>query len=814
METLVQDIRYSLRALLQKRGFTIAAVMTLALGIGANTAIFSVVNAVLLRPLPYQEPDRLIIVGESIPNEKTSEYEISYPNLLDLRAQNQSFEQVSAFAMNEAVLRGKDEPVSVPVMMASANIFSVIGASVAHGRGFADSDDRPGGGAVVVVSHRFWQLRFGGDADFIGKTITLDDEAFTVIGIMPKDFQLPDERTELWLAVGRNADKPFMTRRSVHFLSAIARLKPNVSTAQARAEMETLGNRLQEQHPGEDPGHGFRLTTLQERTVGDVRPALLVLFGAVAFLLLIACTNVANLQLTRAAARQKELAIRTALGASRWRLIRQLLTESILLALFGGAIGVLLALWGVDLLTSLLPEWFPRIREIGVDRFVLGFALLVSLVTGMVSGLLPAIKASKESVNEALKESGGKGILSRRSNLRSALIVVEVALSFVLLIGAGLMVKSFWRLTNVNPGFQADNLLTMSISLPASKYQKRAQVVEFYKQLPERLEAIPGVRAVSAVNALPISGGDSHGELAIESRPFNPGEAPAASFRRILPNYFRAMGIPLLSGREFDERDYGGTPDVTIINETMARRFWVRPEGAIGERIKVGPPKGEPWLTVVGVVGDVKHTGLEAEPDLATFEPHSKRPWSTMDLLVRTSIPPSNAIASVRNELKAAESDILIQRVSTMSERISKSVAPQRLNTVLLSIFACIALLAAAIGIYSVLAFAVTQRTREIGIRIALGAKTTNVSVMIIGQGMRLVIAGIVIGSVAAFSFGLIASFGVTSLMDKLLFKVSPTDVTTFAMISLILTGVALLACFVPARRAAKVDPMVALRYE
>jgi putative ABC transport system permease protein len=600
----------------------------------------------------------------------------------------------------------------------------------------------------------------------------------------------------------------------VHFLSAMARLKPNVSKAEARAEMEALGNRLQEEHPGEDPGHGFRLTSLQERTVGDVRPALLVLFGAVAFLLLIACTNVASLLLTRAAARQKELAIRSALGASRWRLIRQLLTESFLLALFGGAIGVLLALWGVDFLTSLLPEGFPRIREIGVDRFVMGFALLVSLVTGMVSGLLPAIKASKAGVNEALKGSPGKGILSGRSNLRSALIVAEVALSFVLLIGAGLMVKSFWRLTNVNPGFQADNLLTMSISLPTSKYQKRAQVVEFYKQLPERLEAIAGVSAVSAVNALPISGGDSNGELAIESRPFNPGEAPAASFRRILPNYFRAMGIPLLSGREFDERDYGGTPDVTIINETMARRFWVRPEEAIGERIKVGPPKGEPWLTVVGVVGDVKHTGLEAEPDLATFEPHSKRPWSTMDLLVRTSIPPSNAIASVRNELKAAESDILIQRVSTMSERISKSVAPQRLSTVLLSIFACVALLAAAIGIYGVLAFAVTQRTREIGIRIALGAKATNVSAMIIGQGMRLVIAGIVIGLVAAFSFGFIAAFGVTSLMDKLLFKVSPTDLTTFAMISLILTGVALLACFVPARRAAKVDPMVALRYE
>jgi putative ABC transport system permease protein len=812
METLAMDIRYSLRALLRKRGFTIAAVITLALGIGANTAIFSVVNAVLLRPLPYEQPERLVIVGESLPNEKTPEYEISYPNLLDLQAQNQSFEQVAAFAMNETVLKGKDEPVSIPVMMASANIFSVIRASVAQGRGFTDSEDRPGGKPVVVVSHGFWQRRFGGDADFIGKTIILDDDPYTVIGIMPKDLRLPDERTELWLPVGREADKPFM-KRSVHFLSGLARLRPGVSTAQARAEMEALGDRLQEQHPGEDPGHGLRLTTLQERTVGDVRPALLVLFGAVAFLLLIGCSNVANLQLTRAASRQKELAIRTALGASRWRLMRQLLTESLLLALFGGAAGVLLALWGVDALTNLLPESFPRIREIGVDKFVLGFALVLSLVTGVISGLIPAIKASKAGVSEALKE-GAKSVFSGGANLRGVLIVAEVALSLVMLIGAGLIVKSFWRLTSVNPGFRADHLLTMSVSLPASKYQKRAQVVDFYKMLPERLEAIAGVTAVSAVNALPISGGDSNGQLTIENRPLNPGEAPAASFRRILPNYFRAMGVPLLVGREFDERDYGGSPDVTIINETMAQRFWASPEAAIGARIKVGRPEGEPWLTVVGIVGDVKHTGLEAEPDLATFEPHSKRPWSTMTLLVRTSIPPANAIASVRDELKAAETDLLIERVSSMSERISKSVAPQRLNAVLLSIFAGVALLAAAIGVYGVLAFSVTQRTREIGIRMALGAKATNVSAMIIGQGMRTVLAGVVLGLVAAFSLGLIAAFGVAGLMEKLLFKVSPTDLTTFAVISLILTGVALIACFVPARRAAKVDPMVALRYE
>ena len=814
METLAKDIRYSLRALSHKRGFAIATVLTLALGIGANTAIFSVIKAVLLSPLPYQEPDRLMVIDESTRNEKTPVYEISYPNLRELQAQNQSFEQVAAFAKNETVLRGEDGPVLVPAMMVSANLFSVVGADAAHGRTFLDSEDRPGGAAVVVVSNSFWQKRFGADADLIGKAITLDDEPYTVIGIMPERFQLADERTELWLAVGRNADKPFMMRRSVHLLTAIGRLKTNVTIAQARAEMNALAARLQEQFPGEDPGHGLMVTTLQERTVGDVRPALLMLFGAVGFLLLIACTNVANLQLTRAASRRKEFAIRAALGASRWRLIRQLLTESLLLALLGGGIGVLLALWGVDILTSLLPEWFPRSKEIGIDGSVLGFAVLLSAATGVLSGFLPALKASKANVNEALKESGGPGILSISSRLRNPLIVGEVALSLILLVGAGLMVKSFWRLTNVNPGFQADHLLTMTLSLPPSKYQTRAQVINFYKQLPDRLQAVPGVEAVSAVSALPISGGDSHGEVAIENRPFDSGEAPAASFRRILPNYFRTMGIPLLCGREFDEHDEGGMPYVTIINETMARRFWERPEAAIGNRIKVGPPEGEPWLTIVGVVGDVKNTGLEADPDLATFEPHSKRPRSTMTLVVRTSVPPLSAVASVRGELKSTDGDILIERVNTMSARISTSVAPQRLNTVLLGIFAGIALLAAAIGIYGVLASSVTQRTREIGIRIALGATTADVLTMIIGQGARLVIAGIALGLVAAFSLGLVGAFGVAKLIEPLLFKVSPTDLLTYGVVSLLLAGVALVACFVPASRAAKVDPMVALRME
>ncbi|MEW6127978.1 MAG: ABC transporter permease [Acidobacteriota bacterium] len=805
MEILFKDIRYSLRSLLQNRSFTIAAIITLALGIGANTAIFSVINAVMLRPLPYAEPERLVVLGESIPDEKTIDYEISYPNLLELQSQNQSFEQVAAFGFNESVLKGKDEPATVSTMLVSANFFSVLAATVEQGRSFIESEDRPGGEAVVVISHHFWQQRFGGDPDFIGKTINLDDELYTVIGIMPADFKLPDERIEVWMAVGRLADEPFMKNRAVHFLSAIARLKPDITLEQARADIETLATRIQQQYASEDPGHGLRLTTLQARIVGDLRTALLVLFAAVAFLLLIACTNVANLQLTRALGRQKELAIRAALGASRLRIVRQLLTESLILALCGGAFGVLLALWGVDVLVYQLPESFPRVKEIGVDRFVLGFALLVSVLSGVLFGLLPAVKAAGAKLNETLKD-GGKALSSGRSRARNVLIITEVALSLILLIGAGLMMKSFWRLTNVNPGFQADHLLTLNISLPRTKYQSREQVINFYKQLPERLEAVPGVQAVSAVNALPISGGDSHGELAIEARPFNPGEAPAASFRRILPNYFRAMGIVLLSGREFDKRDESGAPDVTIINETMARRYWQTPEAAIGQRIKVGPAENEPWLTIIGVVGDVKHEGLNAEPDLATFEPHSKRPRMTMNLLVRTHVEPTSVLPSVRRELKTAESELLIEKVSTMTERIDKSVAPERLNAILLGIFAAVGLFAASIGIYGMLAFSVTQRTREIGIRLALGAKRADILKMVIGQGLRLVVVGI--------ALGLLASLWLMRLMEKLLFEVRPTDLSTFAVISLILTGVALVACLVPARRATKVDPMIALRYE
>jgi putative ABC transport system permease protein len=529
-----------------------------------------------------------------------------------------------------------------------------------------------------------------------------------------------------------------------------------------------------------------------------------VLLGAVIFVLLIGCANVANLQWARTASRGREMAIRVALGASRWRVIRQSLIESLLLACIGGGLGFLLAMWIVTWLLLHLPEGFPRASEIGIDTAVFGFTFGVSLFTGIVFGLAPAIRAARSDVNDALK-SGGKGSINSGNRLRRGFVVAEVALSLMLFIGAGLLIKSFWRLTSVNPGFQPDHLLTLHVALPEQKYPENAQVIEFYRNMPERLSTLPGVKAVSAVNRLPISGGDPHGELTIEGRTFAAGEAPGVSYRRILPNYFRAMGIPLLQGREFDDRDTGGKPDVVIINQKMAQSYW--PGGdAIGKRIKIGPPENEPWLTIAGVVGNVNHTGLDAEPDFATYEPHAKRPWSEMTLLVRTVGDPLSLAGPVQHELKTAEKDILIEDVVTMNRRLDLSVAPQRLNVVLLATFAFIALVLAVAGIYGVMAHSVAQRTPEIGLRMALGAQLQDVMKMVLRSGMWLALLGIAIGLVGAFFL--------TSLMSKLLFGVTPTDAVTFASVAAILFVVALLACYIPARRATKVDPVIALRYE
>ena len=802
MDTFIKDIRYGFRTLLKHPGFTAIAVIILALAIAATTSIFSVVNAVLLRPLPFPEPKRLVVINEVNPQQGPEPFELSYLNWLDVRQQSKSFEEIAGVTFSSYVLELQGEPSRIQALGVSANLFPLLRAQAAQGRTFLSEDEKPGANKVAVVSHQFWQRHFLNQS-LNGQGIKLDNEGYQVVGVMPAGFQFPDEKVDVWVPFGPDSGRRMFQNRAVHFIFGLGRLKAGVSQAQAASELATIFASIQQQHPSEDSGHSVTLTPLHERITGDLKPALFVLLGAVIFVLLIGCANVANLQLARTSSRGREMAIRVALGASRWRVIRQSLVESLLLSFIGGALGFLLAMWIVTWLLLHLPEGFPRASEIGIDTAVFGFTFAISLLTGIVFGLVPAIQAARTDVNEGLK-SGGKGSINAGSRLRRVLVVAEVALSLMLFIGAGLLIKSFWRLTNVNPGFQADHLLTLHVSLPEEKYSD-AQVIDFYKRLPEQLSSLPDVKAVSAVNRLPISGGDPHGDLTIEGLTFADGEAPGVSYRRILPNYFRAMGIPLLQGREFDDRDTGGKPDVVIINQKMAQRYWPNAD-AIGKRIKIGPPENEPWLTVVGVVGNVNHTGLDAEPDLATYEPHAKRPWSEMTVLVRTGGDPLSLAGPVQRELKSAEKEILIEDVVTMTRRLDLSVAPQRMNVVLLATFAFIALVLAAAGIYGIMAHSVAQRTQEIGLRMALGAQLRDVMKMVLRSGLSLALLGI--------SIGLMGAFALTRLMSKLLFGVTPTDAVTFASVAAILFLVALLACYIPARRATRVDPSIALRYE
>ncbi len=804
MEALWQDIRFGVRMLRKSPGFTAAALVVLALGIGANSAIFSVVNAVILRPLPYRDADRLVILQEFNPQQSEEPISVSYSNFVDWRNQSQSFDQMAAIGSQDFILSGGGEPERVQAATVTDNLFESLGVAPIIGRAFSDDEEKAGGAPVALISYGLWQRRFGANPDLSGKTISLDDATFSVIGVMPSGFQIPSEHIDVWMPLVPNTPEIFLKNRAIHVFIALARLKPGVTLEQSQTEMSMIAGRIQQQYPDADPGHAIQLKSLHEVMVGTIRPSLFVLFGAVVFVLAVACANVVNLMFARAASRQKELAIRTALGAVRLRIIRQLLTESLLLAFAGGGLGLLLALWGVDWLVAGMPDYIPRSSEIGIDSQVLGFTFLVSLLTGAISGTMPAFQASRPDLNEVLKEGGRASASFARSRTRNMLVVAEIALSLVLLIGAGLMIDSFRRLQKVNPGFRADNLLTMEVSLPNSRYPNTSQVISFYKELPQKLKAIPGVEAASAVNRLPISGGDSLGELTIEGRPFPSGEAPSASYRRALPNYFQTMGIPLIYGREFDARDNGETK-VVLINGEMARRYWPDKD-AVGKRIKIGPPEGEPWLTIVGVVGDVKNTGLSAEPALATYEPHAQRPWSTMNLVVRTAGDPMNLASTIRDAIRATDQELPVLKVSSMEKRISASVTSERFNTLLMSIFAGVALMLAAVGVYAVMSYTVNRRTHEIGVRMALGARRRDVVRLIVGQAVILVLAGVAIG--------LIAAFFLTRLMSSLLFQISPTDPAIFAAVALILLGVALGASFIPVRRAMKVDPMVALRCE
>jgi putative ABC transport system permease protein len=804
MTTLIQDLRYGIRMLLRNPGFTFVAVLALTLGIGADSAIFSVVNAVLLRPLPYPESEKLVILRERSP--QLEGMSVAYPNFIDWRDQNNAFENIGVYRPNSYNLTGAGEPERLVGAQVSADAFAALKVSAARGRVFTNDEDKPGTTPVVVLSHGFWQRRFGSDPNILDQTLTLDGRSFTVIGVMPPGFQFPRDGTELWTPVGQASKNPGWESRGNHpGLAGIARLKPGLTLQLARDDMDIVAANLEKQYPDSNTGSRVSITPALEVAVRGMRTALLVLLGAVAFVLLIACANVANLLLARATTRLKEIAIRTALGASRGRIIRQLLTESVLLSAAGGALGLLLARWGVKFIVAVSPNSIPRSTEIDLDGRVVAFTIGVSLLTGVIFGLVPALQSSKPDLNDTLKDAG-RGSTSSRHLFRSGLVVSEVALTLMLLIGAGLMIRSFYRLQKVDPGFNYDRMLTFNVSLPPKKYPEDQQKVSFFEQLTEKLRALPGVQTVGVSSGLPLGNNGWQTSFRIEGQPEpEKGHVPLTEACIATPDYFQAMGITLLKGRNFSDQDVKDSPPVAIVDEEFARRHWPGEE-PVGKQFKTGGDKGPP-ITVVGIVRRVKMDGLNEDSNrVQSYYPMRQLVNGGMTVVVKTAIDPMGLVSAARQQVLALDADQPVYGVSTMEQLRADSIAPDRLTLMLLATFAAVALILAGVGIYGVMAYSVTQRTHEIGIRMALGARQSNVLGMVIRQGMKPAVVGLAIG--------LAGSWLATRAMASLLFGVSATDPLTFVVISAVLAGVALGACLAPARRATKVDPMIALRYE
>jgi putative ABC transport system permease protein len=820
METLWQDLRYGIRMLLKSPGFTAVAVFTIALGIGANTAIFSVVNAVLLRPLSYQDPELLVLLWEKFTRLGLDRVVVSASEFRDYRDQTTSFEQIAAFDYESFNLTGENEPERIQGAVVSPSLFPLLGVKPVLGRTFTPEENGPGKDDVVIVGHGLWQRRFGSDPGAVGRRIALDGRSFTIIGVMPKDFQFPLAlfnvvggefvgQAELWAPVTFTQTQ--LKARGSRSYGVVARLKSGVSQGQAQAELDMLTKRFERQYPEAYPeniGFGANLYSLQEQASGSIRSTLFLLLASVSFVLLIACVNVASLLLARSSARQKEVAIRAALGAARLRLTRQLLTESLLLSLIGGVLGLGLASWSLDFIIALSAATVPRMKEVKLDVWVFGFALAASTFTGIVCGLAPALQISKPEITETLKEggrssAGGEG----RGGLRNVLVVSEIALALVLLTGAGLLIQSFWRLENVSPGFNPYHVLTMELSPPQSQYPSGRSVVAIYRQVLERMEGLAGVKSTGLVNILPLSGSNTDDFFFIEGRVLrDPADIPDEELRVVAGNYFQAMEIPLLKGRYFTDADSEEAPPVVIVNQALARRYWPGEE-ALGKRITKGDPQKNPrWITIVGIVGDVKHRGLdvEARPEFYFHQP--QYPDRSMILAVRTVADPRSMASTVRQEVRRVDKELSVANVRTVQKVISDSVAPRRLSTVLLGIFAGVALALASVGIYGVLSYLVTQRKHEIGVRMALGAERKDLLKLVVGQGLRLAILGV--------GIGLAASLLLTRFLESMLFGVRSTDPLTFVLVPLVLMSVALLASYIPARRATKVDPMVALRYE
>ena len=804
METLWQDLRYGFRVLTRKPGFTLVAIITLALGIGANTAIFSVVNKLLLDRLPYKDPERIITLWEQLPDAGAAKEKVAPANFLDWRERNQVFDHMAAVFPYGFDYTGGAEPESIRGWLVSEGFFEIFGVRALYGRTFDPEEFKQGNSRVVVIGYGLWQRQFGSDANIVGQTLQLDDEPYTVVGVLPPEFRFLDEK-QMW------APKIFDDRdrrlRSGGYIDVVARLKPGVTLEQAEDDMNRVAEGLAIEHPRTNQNTGARLVPLPEQLVAHVRPALLVLLGAVGLVLIIACANVASLMLARGAERQKELAVRAALGASRARLVRQLFTESLLLALLGGTGGILLASWGIDAILALSPAGLPRIDEVAIDARVIAFTFAVSLVTAMTFGLAPAIQFSSPRLQQFLKEGGRTSTAGFGRRLRHALVASEIALALMLLVGAGLLVRSFVRLLQVDPGFTPDNVLSLQVFI-WDKYQTPQQRTAFFEEAYARLLSLPGVQAVGAVTALPFNNEDTidvDTTFTIDGRAAEPGEQLTAYTTVASIDYFKVMGIHLKRGRFFNEYDRPGSPLVVLINEAMARRFFAD-EDPVGKKITVGSFGRPMSREIVGVVADVRHTGLDSNPRPEFFVPHLQNPFGGMAIVVRTSSDPETLLPAAKDQIRAINKDQPFYSVYTMDALVSRSLGERRFNLLLLCAFAAIALVLAGVGIYGLISFSISQRTHEIGVRMALGARTRDITKMILGEGLALALIGVTVGVVGAL--------GLTRLLKGLLFGVTPTDPITFAAITVLIVALALVASYLPARRATRVDPMVALRYE
>jgi putative ABC transport system permease protein len=806
MDLLIKDIRYGVRGLVKRPGISFIAIITLAIGIGANSAIFSAVNALLLKPLPFPELNRVVAIWDKMPSRGVLHNEVTVANYLDWRAQSQSFEQLALYRWWSTNLAGVEQPERIQGFLVTANFFDALGMKPIMGRNFTEEENSPGKDSVAIITHSLWQRRFGGDPNIINKQLKLNSITRTVIGVMPERFNFP-KGAEIYAPLAMTP--ALMGSRDSHGYYVIGRLKSGVSMTSAQADIDAITARLEQQYPTTNTGWGATVFPILKDTVRQYDTALWVMMGAVGFVLLIACANVANLMLARASGRQKEIALRSALGASRWRIVRQLLTESVILALLGGALGVLVAFWGIEALRAANPgdaaRFAPGWYQLGMNFYVLAFTLGLSLFSGIVFGLAPAWQVSKPNLNNALKE-GGRQASGGSHRLRSSLVVFEVAMSLVLLVGAGLAFRSFLALLKTSPGFDPDNLMTMSLVLPGAKYKEEAQRDTFYRDLVQRTKELPGVQSAAIVNYIPLGGANSTDSYLVEGLPEPaPGQENDGRYRVCSPDYFQTMKIPVLKGRGFTEQDRAGGTPVVIVNETLARKHW-KDGDALGKRIRFyGPLDKAPWMEIVGVVRDVRHElTLEVTPEY--YLPHAQDAWNSMVLVARTSVDPASLAPQMRQQVSAIDKDQPVFDVHTMQEVRSLSVSVYTFSSVMLGIFGGIALLLAAIGIYGVMAFAVTQRTQEIGIRMALGARASDVLKLVVRHGMVLALIGVAVGLAGAWAL--------TRFMAQLLVGVKSTDLLTFSAVSGCLLLAALLACYLPARRATKVDPLVALRYE